>query len=329
MEYTYSLQEKARKNFILTDLINESGYCALNILCYHVETQSKYPFLQFMMQKLPFCNNVFEEHFVLPFIFINNVSNNITELVLNYVKTHLKLLNCDCNIDENMYKGIIFSEDTYTPYALVNITGIDIYGLNFQRQTPVWFSLVTEIINNNSICDIPIDEDVINLFTDFPEIGLLYNKHTNNPYLLPDAVYTCGDIKNAEFCSVFGNCKTKIYDSCNEYYYFYRSFNLAIKECNFFNEKLIENNNLKYINRSKALNRYALFVEGKIYMECGTEFSLTDKVIETLYPEPCIIICYSNIYNTKPDILVKKYEGFVCLSYHRLHDIKSKDCFIE
>lgn len=318
MEYNYSLEEKANKNIVLTDLVNENRHGILNILCYHVETQCKYPFLQFMMEKIPFCNNLVKEQFILPYIFINDLSNNIEELVLNHVKQSLNVLNCDSNnINENMYKGIIFSHDKYTPYALVNITGIDIYGLNFQRQTSVWFSLVTEIINTNTICNIPIDEDIINLFTDFPEIGLLYDKNTNKPYLLPDAVYTCENIKKAEFCSIFGNCKTKAYDSCDEYYYFYRSFNLAMKE---------SNNSLKHINR--AMNRYALFVEGKIYMECGDEFSLTDKVIEKLYPEPCIIICYSKDYSIKPDILVKKYESFVCLSYHRLHETKV-DCFIE
>ena len=77
------------------------------------------------------------------------------------------------------------------------------------------------------------------------------------------------------------------------------------------------------------INRYALFVEGKIYLENSKEFSLTDKMIETLYPEPCIIICYSSEHKINPDILVKDYRSFVCLSYHNINKILLNDCFME
>ena len=136
---------------------------------------------------------------------------------------------------------------------------------------------------------------------------ILTNPKTKNKYILPDAVYTGGEYKSVEFNAIFGNKKTKIYESCGEYYYFYRSSNHAVKD--------IE---VKDTEVKVGINRYALFLEGELYMEKGNKFSLTDYQIEKMYPEPCIIICYSNMHESNPDILVKEYDNFVSLSYHIL-----------
>lgn len=337
MEYKYLLEEKANKNITLDDIVNEKGICVLNILCYHVEDQHKYPFLQFMMEKIPYCNNIVKEQLTFPYIFVRDSTKEIEEIVLERVMSGLDILGCDyTRVIEDMYKGIVFGDDYSTPYALVNITGIDIYGLNFNRQTTCWFVLPSEIINIGKVCNIDIDNDVIHLFQDIPHLGHLTEPITNEFYILPDAVYTGSELKKAEFQSIFGNTKNKIYDSCGEYYYFYRSFYDSVKDGGWLKEgendkigerKLVESDSNKYI--SGCINRYALFVEGKIYIESGKEFSLTDEIIENLYPEPCIIICYSGEYSMKPDILVKKYESFVCLSYHKLDKKMLDENFIE
>lgn len=328
MEYKYLLEEKANKNLSFNDIRNENDVRILYILCYHIEEQFKYPFLQFMMVKLPYCNNIVREQVTLPYIIYNDTSDSdIQSIVLNYIKNSLAMIGCEHNIiADNMYKGIIYEDDSWTPYALVNITGIDIYGLNVMRQTSSWFVLSSEIINTKRICNIEVDDDVTRLFTEYHQLGLLFNPNSNDYYMLPDAVYTGNEIKKVEFNSIFGNTKTKIYDNCGEYYYFYRSFCDAVKdggwlkngESNKIGDRIfVEQNSNKYI--IGGINRYALFIEGKIYLETNREFSLTDDLIETLYPEPCILICYSSDHNIKPDVLVKNYENFVCLSYHKLN----------
>lgn len=337
MEYKYLLESKANKNLEFSDIINQNGVCILNILCYHIENQYKYPFLQFMMEKVPYCNNIVKEQITFPCIFLRNSSSIIQNVVLEKVKSSLDVLNCDYNnLTEDMYKGILFGEDLLTVYALVNITGIDILGLNFMRQTTSLFVLPSEIINTKKVCNIDIDIDVINLFTDTPKIGFLINPNTNNNYILPDAVYTGNEIKQVEFNSIFGNNKTKIYDNCGEYYYFYRSFYDAIKDGGWLKEGnsnkiydriIAENNSNKYI--VGGINRYALFVEGNIYVENQEEFCLSDDTIESLYPEPCIIICYLCNINVKPDILVKNYDSFVSLSYHKLNKSLFDESFVE
>lgn len=337
MDYKYLLEEKANRNLTFDNLVNDRGMCVLNILCYHIEEQHKYPFLQFMMEKIPYCNNIVKEQLTFPYIFLRDPESNIEETVLLRVRSGLELLGCDSNrVTEDMYKGIIYIEDYCTPYALVNITGIDIYGLNFMRQTTCWFVLPSEIINTKKVCNIDIDSEVTNHFTDIPYLGLLFNSKTNNPYMIPDAVYTGSEMKNAEFQSIFGNTKKKIYDSCGEYYFFYRSFSDAVKDggwlkvgnSNKIGDRIIvDNNSNKYV--TGCINRYALFVEGKIYLETGREFGITDDIIESLYPEPCIIICYSGEHEIKPDILVKNYESFVSLSYHKLNKNLLDESFTE
>ena len=299
MEYKYLLEERVNKNITFNDIVNEEGKCILNIICYNIETRYKYPFLQFMMEKVPYCHNIVKEQLIFPYIFIRKTQlTNIKDLVLDKIKMGLDVMKCENMISEDMYKGIIFDNDQLTGYALVNITGKDICGLNFMRQTTNWFVLPSEIINNQQVLNIDIDENVIKLFTNIREIGQLLNNKTNKYYILPDVVYTCDKHKESEFKSIFGNIRTKIYNNCGEYYYFYRSFDNAMKN-------------------NEWLNRYALFTEGKIYFEDNKEFALNDEVIEHKYPEPCIIICYlDNI--VKPDILTKDIKSSVCLSYHKI-----------
>lgn len=335
MEYKYLLEEKANKNVSFDIIVNNNGICVLNILCYHIENQHKYPFIQFMMEKVPYCNDIVKEQLILPCVFISKESN-IQELVLERVKVGLDMLGCyHNNLIE--YKGVLFGEDDNTTYALVNITGVDIYGLNFARQTTTWFALPSEIINVKTVCNIDIDREVVELFTDIPQIGLLTDPNTGNNYIMPDAVYTGNELKKAEFNSIFGNCKTKTYDSCGEYYFFYRSFCDAIKDggwlkdgnkSNKIGDRLItDSGSNKYI--IGCINRYALFVEGKIYLETQEEFGLSDDIIENVYPEPCIIICYSSKVNVKPDMLVKNYDSFISLSYHKLNKSLLDEYFVE
>ena len=301
MEYTYFLEDIGNKHLDHNDLNTNILY----ILCYHIETQCKYPFLQFMMEKIPFCNNLIKEQLILPHININN-KQNIETLALEKVKQCLH--NITNNITNDMYKGIIYCDNN--GYICVNISEIDISGLFLSRNSNYWFVLPSEIINTKEVCGIDIDSKVVSLFIQNPELGILTNPKTKNIYILPDTVYTVDEFKTVEFKSIFGNRKTKIYENCSEYYYFYRSSLEAIKD-------KISPNELKL-----GINRYALFLEGELYMEMEKEFSLTDEQIEKMYPEPCVIICYSNIHEIKPDILVKEYDNFISLSYHILDTAK-------
>ena len=302
MDYIYFLEDVANKHILNKNELDDNIFY---ILCYHVETQCKYPFLQFMMEKIPFCNNLIKEELVLPHI-INNNNQKIEELALEKVKSNLHSITN--NITDDMYKGVICCNNNW--YILINISDIDLCGLFLSRNSSFWFVLPTEIINTKEVCGIDINAEITSLFIDNPRLGILTNPKTKGIYILPDAVYTGGDYKSVEFKAIFGNRKTNPYNSSNKYFYFYRTFLDALT------------------NEIAGVNRYALFLEGELYMELDKEFSLTDEQIEKMYPESCIIICYSKKHyvNVKPDILVKEYDNFVPISYHMIDKSKMEIC---
>ena len=347
MDYTYFLENQSNKNIIIDDIYKENIINLLNFICYRVNTDGKYPFLEFMMEKVPFCNNFVKEQFIIPYILFSDIKKSIEELVIEKIKDSLKNMGGDYkNVNYNMYKGITYDLDG-KPYAIVNITGIELTRLNLLRNNLTWMILPSEIINNKKVCNICIDEDVTKLFTEMPELGILRNQKNNEPFLIPEAVYSGDESKIVEFNSLFGIRRTKEYDSCGEYFYFFKCFEDSTKYGGWLKEGgeniidldnkinthnmsgrlIIENEYGKYIKG--GINRYALFIEGKIYMENGEEFNLTDELIEEQYNEECIIICYTGNHKIKSDILVKKYENFIPLSYHYLNKVLLDEEFID
>jgi len=327
MDYTYLLENEPNKHISISELFNENSMNILKVLCYHINNEIKYPFIQFMMEKIPFCNNIVKEQFTLPFILFSGTSKSIETLVIERTKTLLDGIYCDTTaLNEDMYKGIIY--DTFDcPYALINITGIDISGLKLFRNTLTWFALPSEIINQKKICNIDVDEETVELFSSIPEISILRDTQTNKPFILPDVVYTGGEKKEVEFNSIFCKPARKINSTNGKYYYFYRSFKDVVKEggwsstpsirYNMSNRQIVENEYGRYI--SGGINRYALFIEGKLYIEDNSEISLTDETIEKYYPEPTIIVGFNSENICSPDILVKEYNSFYPLSYHDLN----------
>lgn len=286
MEYKYLLENIANNNITAEELDTNILY----ILCYHINTQAKYPFLQFMVEKIPYIENMLDEEFVLPHISIINKDDSIMDLSLAKIKNALNIMGLtNVKLTNDMYKGIVMHGTNV--YILINITEIKLVYCN---SSSYWFILTSEIINEQKLCDIPVSKEVSQLFIVRPQVGLLTNIITNTYYNLPEAVYTFDESKKAEFKSIFGNTKSRVYKNCGEYFYFYRSF--------------------KKRNSDLKTNRYALFVEGNLYLEMGDEFLLSDLTINELYPEPCIIICYLKS-NLNPDMLVKHYEYFVPLTY--------------
>ena len=333
MSYTYLIEQKATPNLLVKDVFDDDTII-LYLLCYHIQTETKYPFIQILLNKVPQCSLI-DEQFILPFMF--NISESNTEpldkLVLNKVKFEIGNMYGDTNsITNDMYKGIIFHKGA--AYALVNVTGIDITGSLFSRDILSWFALPTEIINDKKVCEIKVEQNVVDLFSQLPQLGLLYSSETNKPYILPDAVYTGSEKQTAAFDSIFGRSKSREYASCGEYYYFYLRMNEAIKEAGwlksggttgvsedekrhpFSGRLLVDNDYGRYI--SGGINRYAVFIEGNMYLESNEEFSLADEEIAAKYPEPCLIIGYLGEHKIKPTLLVKEYNSFFPLSYHLL-----------
>ena len=355
--YSYFIETLLTKNIGTADILknnaNMYGQGILHILCYHVTKNSKYPFIQFLLEKLPYCNDIIQEKLVLPILTIPNANENTildddySIAIINKIKGLLPALGCDgSKLTCDSFKGLL-SDQNERIYALVDISAVDIFRISITRNTPIWFALPTEIMNVKSICNIPIDDDVNELFLNMPELSILRKFDIENVFPvgdvfpLPDAIYNGSYLRQTEFRSVFGTSKQKIYSSCDEYYYYFRLFEDAIKEGGWLREgghKLIDLNN-KNITHSVSgtklvdneygryiqggINRYAFFPGNyMLHTECSNMFSLTDPEVSTkLERNDCIVIHYmeNTLDNLLPDILVREYGLAFPISYHMLN----------
>jgi hypothetical protein len=165
-------------------------------------------------------------------------------------------LNLNPNTNPNtkiVFKGILVDINNNC-YGLVDLSNIELKYLELSRNTPLWFVLPTEIVNLQSVCNIPVSDKVVDLFTyRKPELCILQNPETDEYYSAPDVGYTSADYKTSELQLVFGPSKMLIDDSESESYMysFFRSFLYAIKNVLFDFDK----------ERNIGINRYAIFSE--------------------------------------------------------------------
>jgi hypothetical protein len=300
MNYTYLASQYCSPNTSALDIYTDLFNGQLKYICYHITTNSYYPFIQIMLELIEGSNC-----FSSPFITINSdsTSADISYLILRKIKTELKKLKCNTDIlTKDAYKGIFVQEESI--YALIDVSSVDISCLNLSKSSATWFALPTEIVNINSICDIPISEEVIKLFTCvLPELGVLYKKNSRDNYLLPDIVYTKSGFKKAEFQTIFGPSKEKIY------YHFHKSFKNAVEDA------LVQNATKDVVEDvllQEAVNRYALFIDDPIIIKTNCFKDLEEMLHEKYSSRTCVVV--QNWH-----ILAKKYELFTPMSCHVLN----------
>jgi hypothetical protein len=254
MDYTY-LPAFTANPYLTSDMLyeyfNKSGI--LNYICYHITCDAKDPFIQIMLEKTPFCNNIIKEEFVLPSILFKRETTNYKELILNDITKSLNRIGCKVEqIEADAFKGILVDNENIC-YGLVDLSKIDIKYLELKRSSSTWFVLPTEIVNIQRICNIPVSQKVVDLFTyKKPELSVLYKSDTNECYTVPDIVYTCNDFKTAELQLIFGPPKELVENKMC--YTFCNSLDAAI------NKNLYLNKN-KNENEKKGINRIATFID--------------------------------------------------------------------
>lgn len=262
MDFIYSFIDKLDVD-VDVDINVDSVYNHLNkqfnIVCYHIDITGKYPFLQFLL------------------VYHNNMFTFPKSVDIRDTLTKMKLI---LDIQGTLIKGLYQNEYLFIHIPNISIPNISIPNIsNLIDTISIQFVLPTEIINNQSVYNIPIDENVVSLFTNDIEISLLTRVgHKNKYYNLPDAVYTSDStLKASEFKLVFGNNKTTYDSNHGSYYCFYRGFN-----------DLPESD--------EYINRYAVFIEGDID-------ELTNITNETI--------------NKLPNLFIKDFNNIISLSKYK------------
>jgi hypothetical protein len=235
-----------------------------------------------MLQKTPYCNNVIKEEFVLPSAIFKRSCEDIGELIVGDVKQSLQRINLNLNLNKDtkiVFKGILVDSNNNC-YGLVDLSNIELKYLELRRNTPLWFVLPTEIVNLQSVCNIPVSDKVVDLFTHRkPELSILQNPETDEYYSAPDIGYTSSDYKTSELQLVFGPSKTLMDESESHGYSFYRSFLQALKNKN----KYQSNNSDK--ERNIGINRYAIFSEDNCFPSDTVNVDTVNiKQFEMFYP---------------------------------------------
>lgn len=243
---------------MIFEYFNPNKSEVLPYICYHVSNNDN-PFLQIMLQKTPYCNNIIKEELVLPSIIFNRNSENIGDMILADVRRGLNGLNKNTNSNA-VFKGILVVDNNC--YGLVDLRSTYIKYCEITRNSPLWFGLPTEIVNLQYVYDIPVSEKVVELFTyRKPELCILQNPETDEYYSAPDIGYTFNtNYKVAELQLVFGPPKQIIdenEDEDNDDNWGY-TFNKCYDKCY---DKCFKKDDKK--DDKNVCNRYAIFAEEK------------------------------------------------------------------
>jgi hypothetical protein len=205
-------------------------------------------------------------------------------------------MNCEGHlVNESMIKGYIVPEDG-DPYVFVNISDINTYFYNYDTYNyNTCFVLTSEIINNESIGCMIINS-TFSEFVRRQNIGLVaQNIKPIKYYMLPDVAYKQKETNKIKHIALFGSELETRFGHIRGHF-FHRSYN----------------NILKLINKKEdqRIIRYAVFVEGGIFAEVGEECPESE--------DSCMIICYKENHDLKPDLLVKDKHNFAFMSAHSI-----------
>jgi hypothetical protein len=308
MTYKYLIENIANRNIDIKTCKNNILY----YLCYHITDDDNNPFIQIMLEKTPFTNNLFEEEFLLPSLIINN-NIDVEQILIPKIKNNLEKIGCNVSyLTNECYLGII--ENNYefnydNRIALINISTININNLEFNRNSPIWFTIPTEIVNNKMICNIPINNKVIELFVNnFSTLGLLYNKYSNKLFPIPDILYSFNDYKQSKLENLLGRTKKYIENKGGYYLHFCRNFQYIIK---------------MLVNETDyGLNRYIYFIKTYKTMNIAEFSKLTILELDRILKNYKIInIQYENTDNIEFDIIINNNELIQPLALHKLTNV--------
>ena len=309
-EYLYKAVDLLDDNI---DLLANIEPSFVKMVCYHVNTEGKFPFIQFLLSNnngIPFLGNIFQEMdfptLDLTTIDDNNIQINIKEKVVKLI------LNVFCNVDELddiVIKGHCNFLNTH--YLFIDISKVNITPIYLKKSTPAWFVLTNEIINNRNVCNIPISQNVYKFFVSDYNLFTLTDL-AGNCFRSPDVVYYGSYFKQTEFQSIFGISKSSNDKYCSLLYSIQDAFKnggwtISGAPESKFNKNITDNEVGRYI--SGGINRFAL-LSTSILAISGED--IDDFVSSEEYD------CITTVLNNQPVALTKGLNNYVSLSYHRI-----------
>jgi hypothetical protein len=184
-------------------------------------------------------------------IFLSNGNSGIS----NYgFDSFIKLLE---------FKGFYVYENNV--YVFVDLTKLEINTNIVNRNSLYWFALLDEIVNKQSVCNIPISEEVIDFYMNNNEF--IYFKNSKGELIeVPSVAYTGSHDKSLHFKFTFGNTASDNNAILSSGFYFTNYINafrqggwsLDYKPEYKYGKQLTEDDNGKYTKG--GIIRYAIFL---------------------------------------------------------------------
>jgi hypothetical protein len=263
--YNYPIKHILIKDF---DSFSDTDKYSKIILCvYKINTSGKYPFLQYLLLNNG-CNS-----FALPVLpnYSSFNKNNLITYSKVFLSGILQVVNFEDFSSKTVFDGMYeYSNNLYLFFD------ISIYEINIDETysyNPTRFALCDEILNHNSICNMPISHDTSMFFLKNKSINYIYDDK-NEAYENPVVGYVGkATPEKLNFILTFGESAKNKSAILGPHFYF-TDFYHAIRDGGwskkykpeYVNDKLITDNEQgRYIKG--GIVRFALFSGKTKYIE--------------------------------------------------------------
>jgi hypothetical protein len=247
----------------------ERKYEQINICAYEVNNEGIYPFLKFLLSR-----DIFNEKFNFPYLPLYlDVS---IEPLFNFITVHLfsilKLENFQAFKEAIKIKGLYDYNNEI--YLFIDLTECKLNLNDIYYSSDVMFALLDEIINHKSICNMEIDDEVVDFFIYNNKFCYL-TSDKNIRYESPTVAYVWSEEKMLNFTYIFGTSKKNNSALLGPYFYFtdYKNATHGIYPNSSIMDSTIKWDNLDYsvknntINKKSGIVRFAIFTGITKYIE--------------------------------------------------------------
>lgn len=259
--------EQDIEEYLQNNFINK-----VTIAAFQINNEKKYPFLSYLL-----CKNQFDDTFNLPCIPLNYQSINTTNIITMtqiFLLSVLNLENSKDHLDLLEFKGFyIINSEMYIFYDLTNSIPKIKYAFD-----DICFGLISEILNNQCICNSPINEEVTNFFLNNSDFCFLKNKD-DTIHEMPIVCYVGKSGHLLYFTYIFGVSKSENHEMFGPYYYF-TNYENAIKQIEYScsqNNSLVKGQGKTTVS---GVIRFALFMEKMKFIQNLPTDELDDSEIK-------------------------------------------------
>jgi len=233
--------------------INEMYNCIdgarVHLCLYNINTNSKHPFLEFLLVKNKH-SDVYADILGFPtFFYYKDLNIDILQESEKLQKTYLM------DTDEATFKGFLLEETNslHDLYLFYEYSDNDINGRGqLHRNNILWKVVIDEIINTRLVCNFPIDDIVTFFFMRNMQFIFLYKCHDKNTiYETPTVVYHGVNESMLYFKYIFGITKSN-HDAIMGPFYYFTDYKNAVK--------MSIDNTLENTNKKLGIIRSVIFL---------------------------------------------------------------------